>query len=73
MPPRIAANDKGNNNLPGLTTVFFLTTEIKVATTAVLLINAELKAVKLRVLKLAVVDLPLSINAEIRLIILVRS
>ena len=44
VPPKIAAKDNGINNLPGLIKVLFLMVEISVATTAVLLINAEAKA-----------------------------
>ncbi len=48
VPPNIAAYDKGNNNLPALISLFFFTLLISVATTAVLLIKAEAKAVPIK-------------------------
>ena len=53
VPPKIAAKESGNNNLPGLTKVFFLIVPINVATTAVLLINADASAEQPSVLNIS--------------------
>ena len=73
VPPKIAANERGISNLPGLTTLLFFIVEMSDATTAVLLINADENAVPTRVLKVDEKAEPLIIAADNRLNTLVRS
>ncbi len=73
VPPKIAANDSGNSNLPGLIKRLFLTVLISAATTAVLFINAEEIAVYTIMRKLDCNLEPLKISKDTRRSTLVRS
>jgi hypothetical protein len=69
----MAANDRGKSNFPGFIRVFFLTVLINVATTAVLLMIADDRAVPNSKRRLDLILEPLNNRFDKRRNILVRS